>query len=253
MLMSKDFYFDRIESYVEGTSPADEKRQFEEDLREDPMLKAEYQAYLATQEAVTELALEEIRSKVAKIAQTPPRSAQTFPINRRVMAIAAGFLILIVALGLLYGRQQYSDQNLVVQQYESPNWSSIRGSSMATEKYDQAIMALQAGNLEEAIQQLKEIKKGEEVFATAQYTLGHLQLQLKQSGDAIATFEKVGDLNDKRYQENVDWFLTLAYLQASNDTLVHRQIETIRQNERHPYYDDALNLAAQLKHFWRRF
>lgn len=252
MLMSKDIYFDRIESYVEGTNPPEEKRQFERDLEEDPTLKAEYQAYVATREAVAELALDEIRSKVSQIAQSSPPAAKLFQLNRRTIAIAAGFLLLLAAFSFLYGRQQYSDQHLFTQQYESPNWSPIRGSSTATEKYEQAITSWQVGELAEAIQQLKEIKKEEEVFATAQYTLGHLQLQVGQAKEAIATFEHLKELTDKRYQENVEWFLTLAYLRAGYHTLVNRQMETILQQKQHPYYEEALTLESRLQSFWRR-
>ncbi|NET31065.1 MAG: hypothetical protein F6K19_03575 [Cyanothece sp. SIO1E1] len=251
--MSKEIYFDRIESYVEGTNPLEEKRKFEKELEENPALKEEYQAYLATQEAVAALALDEIRTKVAKIAQSPPRSNKIFQLNRRSIAIAASFLLLIAVLSFLYGGQQYSDQSLFAQQYESPNWSSIRGSGTAPEKYDQAITSWQSGNLTEAILLLKEIKGEEEVFATAQYTLGHLQLQLEQAEHAVTTFENLLSLEDKRYQENVEWFLALAYLQAGNETFTNRQIGIMLQNDRHPYRQDALSLQVRLQSFWRRF
>ncbi len=253
MLMSKEIYFDRIESYVEGTNPPEEDRQFEKDLEKNQALKEEYQAYLATQKALEDLALAEVRNKVARIARQSPRTAKVLPLNRRTIAIAAGFLLLIAALGFLYGRQQYSNQSLFAQQYETPNWSAIRGSNSATEKFDQAIASLQTGSLADAAQQLKEIKREEEVFATAQYTLGHLQLQLGQAEDAQATFENLGDLNDKRYQENVEWFLALAYLQAGNETLTHRQLGAILQKQQHPYYPDAQRLQSRLESFWRRF
>lgn len=253
MLMLKDIYFDRIESYLEGTNSPDDKKQFEQDLADNPELKAEYQAYLATRAAVQDFALEEIRIKVAQIAQTPPRSAKILQLNRRTIAIAAGFLILIAALSFLFGRQQYSNQNLFVQQYESPNWSPIRGANSTAEKYDQALAAVQAGKVEQAIQQLRDIKQGDELFATAQYTLGHLLLQTDQTNGAMASLEEVRDLNDTRYQENVEWILTLAYLRAGKESLVKQQLGTILQNEQHPYREDALRLQSRLQSFWRRF
>ncbi len=253
MLMSKDIYFDRIESYVEGTNPPQEKIKFEQDLEQDPKLKEEYHAYIATQHAIEDLALDQVRAKVARIAQHPPRSAKVFQLNRRAIAIAAGFLLLIAAFSFLYGRQQYSDQKLFAQQYESPNWSPIRGTTAATAQYDQAIASLQAGNKQEAMAQLSGITRADEVYANAQYALGHLQLQGEQATDAAKTFETLRELNDKRYQENVDWFLALAYLQAGNETQANRQIGTILQNQQHPYYQDALTLQSRLQSFWRRF
>lgn len=253
MLMSKEIYFDRIESYVEGTNPPEEKRQFEEDLEENSDLKKEYQAYLATQEALGDLALTEVRARVARIAQHPPQEAKKIQLNRSVLAVAAGFLMLIAALAFLYGRQQYSDQNLFAQQYESPNWSPIRGADIATEKYDQAVAAIQGGNRAKAMELLEGISSAEGVYANAQYTLGHLQLEGQQAGDAIQTFETLQDLKDKRYQENVEWFLALAHLQAGNETLTYRHLGVILQNQQHPYYTDALNLQSRLQSFWRRF
>lgn len=253
MLMSKDIYFDRIESYVEGTNPPEQKRQFEKDLEDDPSLKEEYQAYLATQRAVENLALDQVRAKVAEVAQRQPETAKIFKLNRRIIAIAAGFLVLIAALTFLYGRQQYSDQNLFAQQYEAPNWSPIRGATAATAQYDQAILSLQKGNRKEAITGLSAIAKTDEVYANAQYTLGHLQLQEQQAADAVKTFETLRELNDKRYRENVEWFLTLAYLRAGNEIQANRQIGTILQDEKHPYYQDALTLQSHLQRFWRRF
>ena len=251
--MSKDIYFDRIESYVRGANPPAENRQFEKELEENPSLKAEYQAYLATQEAIGDLALDQVRLKVTQIAQQQLGTGKVLTLSRRAIAIAASLLLLIALLGLLYGRQQFSDQQLFAQQYEAPNWSPIRGTTTAIQKYDQALVSVQAGHSDEAIALLQGITPTDEVYANAQYALGHLHLQSKQPEAAAEAFETVEGLNDKRYQENVDWFLVLAYLQAGKEAPLNRQINMILQNEQHPYFEDAQSLQSRLQSFWRRF
>lgn len=252
MLMSEDIYFNRIESYLEGTTSSTEKLQFEKDLQEDPDLQQEYQAYLATRVAIDDLALDQVRSTVAQIAQQAPE-AKTFRLSRKVMAMAASFLILVMLMALLYGRQQYSDQQLFVQQYEAPNWSPIRGSSTAATTYDQAIANMQSGNMQNAMDQLASIMPEEDVYVTAQYALAHLQLQTGKGETAIETFSKIAARNDKRYQETTEWFLTLSYLKTELPAKAKQQLELILQNQQHPYYQDALVLQKQLASFWRRF
>lgn len=252
MLMSKDIYFKRIESYLEGPTSPEEKLAFEKDLQQDPDLQEEYQAYLATQAAIDDLALDQIRSKVAQIAQQAPET-KVFRLSRRVVAMAASFLILIAVLTFLYGRQQYSDQALFAQQYEAPNWSPIRGNSAAVTTYDQAIANLQKDDVQNAIDQLASIPPVENVYVTAQYALAHLQLQTSQVVSAIETFSNIAERNDKRYQENVEWFLTLSYLRAGRGAQTKKQLNVILQKQEHPYYQDALRLQTQLTSFWRSF
>gem|GEM_PF-6879910 len=250
--MSEDIYFNRIVSYLEGTTSSTEKLQFEKDLQQDPNLQQEYQAYLATRAAIDDLALDQVRSTVAQIAQQAPE-AKTFRLSRRVIAMAASFLMLIVLMALLYGRQQYSDKQLFAQQYEAPNWSPIRGSSTAANTYDQAIANMQAGKRQNAMDQLASIPPEEEVYVTAQYALAHVQLQADKAEIAIETFSRIVDRNDKRYQEAAGWFLILSYLKTGLPTEANRQLELMLQNQQHPYYQDALRLQRQLASFWRSF
>ena len=252
MLMSRDIYFKRIESYLEGPTSSTEKLQFEKDLQEDPDLQHEYQAYLATRIAIDDLALDQIRSTVAQIAQQAPE-AKTFRLSRRVIALAASFLILILLTAVLYERQQYSDQQLFAQQYEVPNWSPIRGSSIAATTYDQAIANMQKGDMQSAMDQFARITPEENIYVTAQYALAHLQLQTGKAENAIETFSKIAARNDKRYQETVEWFLALSYLKAELPTKAKQQLEVLLQNEQQPYYQDALRLQKQLASFWRSF
>lgn len=254
MLMSKEIYFDRIESYVEGTNSAEEKREFENDLEENPDLQEEYQAYLATKKAIDEFVKEEILAKLDEIAQRKPvPEVKVLGLTRRTWAMAAGVLILIGALMFLYGHQEYSDDRLFAKQYERPSWDSNRGDQPTNSTYDKAISSLQNNEVEEAADQLSKVGRDDEAYNVALYVMAHLQLQADAGEEAVETFNALKQQNDKRYQENVDWFLALAYLKVGEESMVDQQINTILQNEQHPYYQDALTLRSRLQSFWRRF
>lgn len=249
--MSDLIYFERVEAYAEGQMKAEDAAQFEKELQENNALKQEYEAYLASQKAMEGLAYDLLRAKMAKLEKK--KEAKRFFIGRRMLSIAAGFLLLIAATsGLLYSNLSYSNQSLYADHFEFPNVSLIRGESDAESAYDNAVQAYQNKDFDTAVNELNAISAEESIYNSAQYFLGAVYLESKRPEQAASVFQNLLQKNDKRYDKNVEWNLVLTYLQSGNTQEVNNRIDAILAEPNHPFANQARQLKKNMNSFWRK-
>lgn len=244
-------HFDRVEAYIEGQIPAEERRQFEKELEENEDLKKEYEAYLASLQLLDELAFDALKHRAKSLENEKTSGSLSF---RRAWAIAAGILLLLVAGGLGYANLFYSNEALIMAY--SPGDNTLRRAHQGTEDtehaYYIAFQAWQEGDLNSAISHLLTIPPADPAYPQAQYFLANLYLETDRPDQAIRIFEALLERNDIRFADSSEWGLVLAYLQKGDMQTLEARLEELIAQSNHPYHDEALSLKRKLDSFWRK-
>ena len=172
---------------------------------------------------------------------------------RNYLAIAAGILLLIMAGGFWFTNRHYSDSALLADAYNFPQFSEVidfKGGNGVENLLQNGGNAYRDGNYENAIQLLSTIQDTSVHYNAAQFNLGNLFLKTTQSQKAINAFSSIQ--KGTQYQEEIDWYLALAWLQKNNTTQTKVELEKILQNPKHSFYNKALDLNNSLKSFYRK-
>lgn len=246
-------YFDRVEAYAEGRMKAAEKQVFEKELDQNEMLRKEYEAYLASAKILDQLAFEQLRQKVAAI-ENRGKNRGLFPL-RRVLAIAAGLLLLLTIGSLWHYDRYFSNEALLAKYYEFPNVSGLKRAGDRALTFEEAYIAIAKKDFSTAINLLNSFPSTDPNYWEAQYILANLYLKTGQGQKAAETFERVLLLvvdQPEGYTKNIDWWLIMAHLQVGDLEVVKSSLKTLLTQPDHPYHADALSLNSDLNNFWRK-
>lgn len=151
---------------------------------------------------------------------------------KRLGAIAASVLVLMVAGASWFAKQNYSDEALVSRFYKPPPTGNTMGAGAAEEKayltsFASAHEALESKNYQEAAQ----------LFA-------NLSTQVPPVN--------FSDEDLKYYQDNLDWSIVLAKIgEGKPEAEISARLERILGDEQHTYYQMALELKKDLRSIWR--
>lgn len=242
-------HFQKFEAYQNQTLSEQATQQFEQELKQNPDLKAVYEAFLlgkwaawkaghAQQKAAFKEIWAEIRDEAEIIIPAPGgfRFAQW-----RWAAAAAVVLLFITSVWLFSsGGTEYPE--LVETFYERPRASETMGAtheslfSQATQLYTESRYAEAANAFFQYID-----SQDAENIAEAQFLLSITYLELGQWAEA----ERL--LNETEYQgEMVDWYLAMLYLKAENPTRLRQQLDQIIGQDGHFFGKKAADLKKEL-------
>ena len=266
--MNNDFlHIEQIENFIRGNLDAKGRRQFEQQLAEDKDLQKEVQAYEVLLEGFKEIQLADFTQEVQQWEnelrqQDKPTIKKTAPIKKeapivrmrfRRLAIAAGFLLLVLAGGYWWMGTQYSDTGLVASNYNPLESSTLRNSGGDAHPLEDGIKFYEQGNFASAVDYFGGISTTQESYPLAQLYLGHSYMQTRNYPKAIETFQALASTGDIRYAEEAEWHHILALVgnhQSGNSFT--EALNAILADADHDYYADAQKLQNQLNSFWRK-
>ena len=255
-------YYDRIEAFVGGTMSADEQTRFEAELETNPELKTEYLAYRATHDVMEVLAFEQLQeelremdigstpSSTATTSKEPPARIRRMP--RRLLTLAASFLVLVLAGTLWWSNSQYSDQQLAGKHFMTPNLSKVRGTN-TEDALSQAATAFYQGNYDTSIRLLQSIPSSDPVYADAQWLLGYACLQEGRAQEAVTAFNVVLSGNKNELKASARWHRILAHIAAGDQVAAEKLLDGLLQDPSDAYFDKARVLKKELHSFWRKW
>lgn len=265
-------YLDNLDKYFSGQMTEEETAAFEQEMRSDPDLRTAAELYRLSREAIELDIAADLRQSFAQwekeqdselprasthqSKKAPPHSAKVVPFRRRLYALAAAAVILLLGGFLIWNLagDQYSNTGLAKSHYQAPEINNLRGNDQAEpDSYFRALELWEKGDLPAAVKELEQVPAGHSGYLNAQYLLGHAAFQQANYTAAIPYFERVR-AEGFRLREEAEWNLIQAYL-AANRTGSDFQnlLQQLAADPEHSFHSEALQLQDQLNSFWRRF
>ncbi|MEO1259001.1 MAG: hypothetical protein AAFZ15_09385 [Bacteroidota bacterium] len=234
-------HFDRIFAYAEGQMDEGQRTAFEAELSADVGLRAEYDAYLASQKAVELLALEELANRAVKDEKKEP---PIIPIwRKRWVQVAAAAAVLIAAAILFWpGSRSLTPPQLATKYYVAPNLSPDR--NLADQNnLERSKEAYISGSMTDAIRLAGSVPPDSSDYIEAQFVLGHAYFKSNQHARSAAAFANVTMGSD---QGNAAFTRALALLLAGQTEAAKEALKVIIDKNNSSYVEEARKLWDDL-------
>ncbi|MEO1628670.1 MAG: hypothetical protein AAFV25_26215 [Bacteroidota bacterium] len=249
----------KIEAYLQGDLPEDEKRAFELLIQSDVQWTEAWEKYQIGREAVRQLSEEHWRSRfqewreegqqeetaepqnnVRKVASKQPNPKQySFSLGKRIAAIL--LLLLVAGAGYLLTRSlEHSSSKVATIEYLDEEFRNVQNAHLAP-----ALKSYEEGKYQQALEQLSTLPNPNDV---TYLFMGQLHFQLSQYTAAADVYRRVYQMEDSSYREEAEWNLLVTLLQQNeNDQEARDLLRNIKNNDKHSYYTEAGQLIQQLE------
>lgn len=224
--------YEEIERVIAGKGDA----ALNERLAQDEDFAQEVQFHRSLQDAILDekafemdALLQEVEAEVLSQSKGKLRPMNRFRILLR--AVAACIVLGLAIWGVLNVQSNTSEE--VFANYFQPYefGKVIRGENQDMEqKLKQALGYYDQENFEKALPLFQELAANDTKATNFQFYSGICLLGLKKSKEAIASFEKVNQANDRRLQAPAEWYLALAYLQLGQREEAQKRLQQIIEN-----------------------
>jgi hypothetical protein len=194
--------------------------------------------------AVETVRLDAIQEKVSAIRlsfeknQTSTEPAKTivrsmYKISMRVAAI----FILFIGASILYKYMSVTNQSVYEKQFAAYELSNTRGQ----ETVDAETQAYQSKNWKEVTTIFNTVKNktNKSVFLAAM-----AEMELKHFPQAVLLFENILRSGDNAYQEEAEYYVSLAYLMNHEENKAVLILDKIKADTSHTYYPMVSNISA---------
>jgi tetratricopeptide (TPR) repeat protein len=208
-----------IESYLSGEMDEQQRKEFENSIREDQVLTAEIKLLEETNEAVLDDEVHEFRKSIKKVINDSYiNQSKTIEITRRFFKypLVASIIVLIVAslwqlITILSPEKIYAK---FYKPYETD--LSTRSVNTSTDKISVAYMLYQKGDYTASYEILSNYLLKNTDNQTARFFLGMNSLELGKVDQAITDLKEVEKDNSTPYAIHARWYLSLAYLKTND-------------------------------------
>lgn len=168
-----------------------------------------------------------------------------------IIAIAASLALLLVALVIWQPFQSQTDQLVASYTTENPFPNNLvrKGNSKAIPDLRlEAAETYVEGDYSSAASLYEQLRTSDKSTVEDALFLGLCQLYTQQYEAAVATFEtaKPQSVVEDQFQQEINWFLALAYIQQDNISDARTQLEYIVSNK-HWRHADAAKLLKTLE------
>lgn len=183
-------------------------------------------------------AINEKVSAVRRSLENKPERAIVRSMYRTGLRVAA-ILLVIIGSASVYKYVTTSDASIYNKQFLNYELTNTRG----VETREKEAEAYKSGNWNEvvAIYKSENNRSNKNTFLAAMS-----EMQLNHFPEAVRLFEEVlyGNTNDHSFQEETEYYLSLAYLMNHQDLKSIRLIHKIKTDPNHTYYPLADKISA---------
>jgi tetratricopeptide (TPR) repeat protein len=184
-----------ISNYFEGSLAAEERRQFDEKIQQDPAFAEEVAAFCSMMEAIKEQAVKEKKERFREMYKVAEKSSKTrvvfmLPWFRKAALVAA--VILIIVTGWLLWPQPTASE--LADKYIKENFTTLRVTMGNTDSMQAATDLYNKGKWKEAGIVFERLAAADSSRTTAIKNAGIISLRLKEYDKALNYF---GQLENK--------------------------------------------------------
>ncbi|HRI22730.1 MAG TPA: tetratricopeptide repeat protein [Panacibacter sp.] len=255
--MQDNFTPDVIEqliSYLDGELSPEETVSTEKLLQEDPAVKERFDNLVAARSAIK---TEGLRQKISRLHQQyypEVASAQiaenetakvikpSFGNSAKIILRIAAVFIFVVAGYAVYEYSTTSNDSVYADNFIKYQLPVSRGEGQAQQSMDSLFSVNNFRGVIEAFKATAN-KKQKDYFLAALASL-----ETGDSQSAIDNLKNVQQLNsnstEKYFEQETDYYLALAYIKASNIDEAEKQLNTIKANKQHMFYQKASEISS---------
>lgn len=229
----------RFDQFLEKDLSPQERQEFEQELVEDQNLKAEYDAYVAFINELSNAEITLFTEKLKKWDQeaVTPQKKQGQLYSLKFMVSAAAVIIGVV-IATSYFFNSKSDASLIAANFEAyPNVITIRG---AAEDIDAGLLLYDQKKYAEALL----IFEAYPAEISAQFYAGEAYMAIKNYDKAVTNYEALLQ-KETVFNEIATFHLALAYLGLTKRDKAMKTLESIDKES--DYYTQAQVLLSELK------
>lgn len=237
--------------HFEGQLSENEKNQLEELIKNDPSIEKSLKANSILRNIIDETKRSDLIDKMKEWDREKHSPLRVVSKKIIPLGIAAGLLIFF-GLFFTINYNNYSNSSLFVSNYD-PHFNIQRGSSNDLplfRKTEITILKKSNAELQELVNDLRNIPVNSPGYAQSKYLLGHAYLSLGNTNEAIREWEELAEF-DNIFSQDADWFMSLAHLKNNDGKSAMTLLNSISDNQQHQYYTNATELQKQLNNFWR--
>lgn len=250
--MSNDFYT-RIEDYLTGELPPEERQAFEREVAQNEELARELAQHRLEHQAMRMLLHDELRAKMSgwskdENTEEAPTEARVVPLQRRarlrrLLSAAAALLLLVAAGTSWWANQTYGDRALARTYAQGLSTSQRGGPAREAESL------LKAGDPAGAIALLRNATDLTDRLLLAQAYF--------QQGDFAAARGIYAAINtneeaSQTQRQLAEWQLALTHLAEGDTATAEESITAMAATSGHDYQQEAQKLRDRIQSGWRR-
>jgi TolA-binding protein len=246
---------DLIEMYLGGNMPPNEKQQFKERLRQDPVLAEALRSEQVMREALRrrhdEQMLARFRDQSSELFQAAPEAATMKPAGGRYRALAlkaaAAIAVVLVAWWLI-PTPPPSAPSAYASHYKRLEYTgdlSAGGQSAESQALSRAFAAYSVKNYEKTFQEAAPLTQTERYADWANLLIGSAQLEQNKVPEAVQTFRQVRQSALSLYNE-AQWKIALAWLRAGQNDEAKAQLRRVASDSDNHFAAAAKKLLGEL-------
>jgi hypothetical protein len=247
---------ERIEQYLEGKLPLAEQEALEAEMKADPALQEEVasvrdliQGIERAEEKVFAQQLKDWEEKIQAEKSKPKDKIRSLQSQRRLIRMAAAFMILIALVFLLLPGK--SDPQELFAQHFQPYQDKLTTmgegpAELDQELSNQAMAFYNAGAYAEALPLLQTLRQQAPDMSLLKLYLGIAAMQSGQQELARQSLASLAESNTA-YQAEAQWYLGLSYLKAGKTPAAREQLQSIQQDSNNPYQTQAREVLNALE------
>jgi len=232
--LNLDKYIPQIEDYLNDKN----KSGFEAELKNNPELKAAYNAYLKSQDILTANNYDYLSNRLNKIINNPAEEVSTkSSLNYRWIILSVIALSLILAFlkfnPFLQAKQSYAELAI------EPNSSNNRGSQFESEVY-KLLNKNQFDSCFELLQEQDSLNSNE------LFILSYLSTQLPNKNSELLNSYYHKFAKESTYVNSITWNYIIYFLESDQRAKADILLDEILESKDHPLYIRAKGLKTQL-------
>lgn len=225
-----------ISKYLEGELDSISAARFEEDLKNDPLLRQEMELYKEVDEALADTEVMEFRMQLREMHTRINSETYTSPKPRirraAYLTVAASLSVLFVFSAVNLFRFNNS-QKLLKKYYQPYEITSVNRSSSsdADRTLRNAMEKYQNKEYGEAVSLFEKVLVNDPTEMSCQLYSGISYFEIEEYRKAGKSFSKVIEHNDNLYIEQAKWYLGFCYLKTEEKDKAIKQFTQIANSK----------------------
>lgn len=244
--------FDRIESYLEGIMPQEEKLAFEKELEENAVLKEEYLLQKDTHALLNLQGQLAHKEKLKILDQEIEAEAKTVsirkPLWRETWFQMAAIVLLLISSSYFWINQQYNQTQLLQSAFQP--YDDILTGRGTPSPMQAALQAYNQGNFDQAAAGFERILEEEPQNIDANFYLGVSLLGAGKAGEAEPYLDQAA--LSRKYSEPGRWYKVLACFESLDQDQCLHELGLLAGEDGHPYQKKAEALYDKLTSIWSK-
>lgn len=241
-----------IEDYLAGNLSADDRRQFEEDIKVDEKLRDQIDQVKAIHQAL-ELAVEDdLRAQLDQLAKEPEEARPTNRNPRRFMLrriAAAASIVLAISTTLWFvfdlgsqGAKQYAEATYIHISEQEVTRGGSEENALAP-----GFEIIRTGDLADAQEWFESWIQENPASLEARFILAGLYYDSEEYTSAKSQLQVLIDTQSVLWKEKAEWNMICVGLADNMDEQTRDLLDRIVKDDTHGYHSQALEIQSMVK------